>query len=195
VSRLAIVKERYGQRRPSGYRRRVLVLALALALLGAVAETAVGSVAPTREPSTGVATARVKVFFPRGNGGSCKRVFAVSRTVQAPAVLRGAMTALLRGPTVAERRKGYGGWFSARTAGKLRSVTLLDGVAHIDFRDFRRIIPGASSSCGSALLLAQLNRTALQFPTVHRALYSFNGSRTAFYEWLQLAPPNRRLGR
>lgn len=170
-------------------RRLLLALLLTLALLGTTAVPAVAGIAPWREPASDLATARVEVFFPRGQGGSCRRVFPVRRTVQAPAVLTGAMTALLRGPTAAERRKGYGGWFSRRTASKLRSVNLVGGVAYIDFRDFRRIIPGASSSCGSALLLAQLNRTALQFPTVHRAVYSFNGSRTAFYEWLQLSPP------
>jgi hypothetical protein len=136
-------------------------------------------------------TASVRVYFPRGEGGPCSRVRSVSRVVRFPAVLRGAMTALLRGPTPAERRKGYGGWFSARTAGMLRSVNLVRGVAYVDFKDFRRIIPGASSSCGSALLLAQLDRTATQFPTVDRAVYSFNGSRSAFYEWLQLSPPRR----
>lgn len=71
----------------------------------------------------------------------------------------------------------------------LRSVRLSQGIAHIDFRDFRRVIPGASSPCGRASLLAQLDRTATQFPTVRRAIYSFNGSRAAFYEWLQLSPP------
>lgn len=71
----------------------------------------------------------------------------------------------------------------------LRSVRLSQGIASIDFRDFRRVIPNASSSCGGALLLAQLNRTATQFPTVRRAIYSINGSRRTFYEWLQLSPP------
>ena len=63
------------------------------------------------------------------------------------------------------------------------------GVARIDLRDLRRIIPNASTSCGSALLLAQLDRTARQFPTVRRAIYSFDGSVSAFYEWLQLSAP------
>jgi hypothetical protein len=71
----------------------------------------------------------------------------------------------------------------------LRSARVSAGVAYVDFRDFSRVIPNASSSCGSALLLAQLNRTAVQFPTVQRAVYSFNGSRSAFYEWLQRAAP------
>ncbi len=136
------------------------------------------------------ATTRVQVFFPRGDPGSrCDSVHAVSRTVRTPAVLKGAIESLLEGPTAAERRHGYGGWFSARTAGMLRSVRLSRGVAYVDFGDFRRAIPNASSSCGSALLIAQLDRTATQFSTVHRAIYSLKGSRRAFYEWLQLSPP------
>jgi hypothetical protein len=113
----------------------------------------------------------------------------LERRVQAPAVLAGALRALLRGPTAAERRAGYGGWFSARTAGMLRSVSITRGVARIDFADFSRRIPNASSSCGSALLLAQLDRTAMQFPTVRRTVYSFAGDVEAFYAWLQLSPP------
>jgi hypothetical protein len=71
----------------------------------------------------------------------------------------------------------------------LRSVRIAHGTAYVDFRNFSRLLPGASSSCGSASLLAQLDRTATQFPTVSRAIYSFNGNRRAFYEWLQLSPP------
>ena len=39
------------------------------------------------------------------------------------------------------------------------------------------------------MLLAQLDRTAMQFPIVGRVIYSFNGTRRAFYEWLQRAEP------
>lgn len=106
-------------------------------------------------------------------------------------MLAGAMRALLAGPTTAERRRGYRGWFSAKTAGYLRSVRLRSAVAYVDFRNVSRVIPNASSSCGSALLLAQLNRTALQFRAVRRAVYSFNGSTKAFYEWLQRGVPSR----
>jgi hypothetical protein len=133
---------------------------------------------------------RVAIYAPRGNPGpNCARVFPLARRVQKPAVLTGAMRALLRGPTAAERQRGYGGWFSAKTAGMLRSARVSNGVAHVDFRSFSRMIPNASSSCGSALLLAQLDRTAKQFPTVRRTVYSFDGSARAFYEWLQRSPP------
>ncbi len=143
--------------------------------------------ATAERPSAGV---RVAIFASRGDPGrNCTRVFPLSRTVRTPAVLSGAMRALLRGPTAAERGRGYGGWFSQKTAGMLRSARIANGVAHVDFRNFSRVIPNASSACGSALLLAQLNRTAKQFPSVRRAVYSFDGSARAFYEWLQRSPP------
>lgn len=164
------------------------VAALLVALAVAASAAAAPSAAAAR--GSGGSTVRVLVFFARGDPGPrCDRVRPVPRTVRAPAVLRGALSALLRGPTAAERRLGYGGWFSARTAGMLRSVALARGTARVDFRDFRRIVSSASSACGSALLLAQLDRTATQFPTVRRAVYAFGGSTRAFYEWLQRSPP------
>jgi Sporulation and spore germination len=157
--------------------------------LGVVAAAAVAVLAPAPGPASPEGTTSVRIYLPRGGPGlDCDRVYGVRRTVVAPAVLKGALQALLRGPTATERGRGYGGWFSAKTAGMLRGVRLSGGVARVDFRDFRRVIPGASSSCGSALLLAQLDRTATQFPAVHRAVYSFDGSRRAFYEWLQRSP-------
>jgi spore germination protein GerM len=153
-----------------------------------------GTVAGASSPSAAPAgRAAVNVYAPRGAlGTSCARVQPLRRTVATPAVLTGALRALLAGPTAAERRAGYGGWFSAKTAGALRSVRISRRVAYIDFRDFSRLIPNASTSCGSALLLAQLDRTATQFPTVSRAVYSFGGSRRAFYEWLQRSAPPAR---
>jgi hypothetical protein len=135
----------------------------------------------------------VKVFAPRAPASTtCERVYPLRRTVAPPAVLTGALHALLASPTAAERRHGYGGWFSARTAHSLRSVRVTRDVAYVDLRDLRRVIPNASSSCGSALLLAQLERTLTQFPRVRRAVYSIDGNRRAFYEWLQLEPPSVR---
>ena len=164
-------------------RHRLLAVVLAVVFL-------VAAVGADAAPGRSARTVNVKIFAPRGDpGANCARVFALGRKVQAPAVLGGALKALLRGPTASERARGYGGWFSAKTAGMLRRVRVAHGVAYVDFRNFSRVIPSASSSCGSALLLAQLGRTATQFPTVRRAIYSFDGSRRAFYEWLQRSPP------
>jgi hypothetical protein len=69
-------------------------------------------------------------------------------------------------------------------------VRSVEGTAYVDLDGLRRVIPGASSSCGSASLLSELNRTTKQFPTVDRAVYSLEGSVNAFYSWLQMEPPS-----
>jgi hypothetical protein len=68
-------------------------------------------------------------------------------------------------------------------------VRVTGGTALADFRDFRRLLPNATSSYGSTALLAELDATLKQFPTVQRTLYAFNGNVPAFYEWLQLEAP------
>lgn len=134
-------------------------------------------------------TLSVNVYFGLIGKASCDAVFPVVRAVQPPQVLAGAITALLAGPTAAEQAAGSTSFFSAQTAGMLNWAHVSDGVARIDFADFSRIIPNASSSCGSSALLASLDTTAEQFASVNSAVYSFNGSVPAFYQWLQLAPP------
>jgi len=133
----------------------------------------------------------VEVFFANtGLGDPCGGVFPVSRTVAAAAPLQPTLEALLAGPSAAEQALGYEGWFSAETEGLLRDVRVESGVAHVDFAtQLRLVIPNASTSCGSAGLLAQLDRTVTQFPTVDEARFSLGGDETAFYEWLQLVPP------
>jgi hypothetical protein len=133
----------------------------------------------------------VNVYFANVNlGDPCGQVFPVQRRVQPPAVASGALTELLRGPTAAERAQGYSSFFSDATANYLNSVHITDGLAHADFRDFSAIIPNASTSCGSADLLAQLDSTLRQFPTVDATRYSFNGDQAAFYSFLQRTVPN-----
>jgi spore germination protein GerM len=131
----------------------------------------------------------VSIYAPRGSSIDCARVLPLRRLAGGRTPLKSAMQALLAGPTKAERARGYRGWFSTKTAGHLTSVRISNGVAFIDFRSFARDIPNASTSCGSALLMAQLDRTAKQFPTVKRTMYSFGGSPRAFYEWLQRDVP------
>lgn len=161
----------------------------AIAVLVATA-AAFGAAGPAPAATQGPAgTHAISIYAPRGTSVNCARVLPLKRVVASPALLKGAMRALLAGPTRAERARGYGGWFSVKTAGHLQSVRVSHGIAFVDFRTFARDIPNASSSCGSALLLAQLDRTARQFPTVKRAVYSFDGSRHAFYAWLQREVP------
>ena len=142
------------------------------------------------EEAPPAATARVEVYFTNLDMGADHEVFAVERTVTAPEVLHGALEELLAGPTEAEQEQGYWSWFSAETAGLLDSVRIEDGVAFVHFdTSLPQVIPNASTSAGSAALLAALDATATQFPTVDEAIYSLEGDVDAFYEWLQLMPP------
>ncbi|GAA0808159.1 Gmad2 immunoglobulin-like domain-containing protein [Spirilliplanes yamanashiensis] len=148
------------------------------------------TVMPSVPPSPGPATMTVTIFFHRGQDADPAVVVPVRRTVPRTArIATAALRELLSGPTAAERQRGHWSHFSAATAGMLRSVRVSGGVARADFRDFRRIIPNASASAGSAALLAELDHTLRQFSTVRATVYSFNGDVRLFYEWLQMEPP------
>jgi hypothetical protein len=169
----------------------VVVLGLAGCGRGDVREapTPTGPEATTPQPSE-AATVQVDVFLTNDRlGDPCSEVFAVSRRVAVDDPITGAMEALLAGPMQAEEARGFDGWFSDRTAGMLLSVRVGGGVARVDFNDLASVIPSASSSCGSAALLAQLDTTLLQFPEVEATRYSINGDVDAFYEWLQRGAP------
>ena len=147
------------------------------------------SSASTTTTATQTETAIEVFLLPADPGNDCTDVVAAPRVATDAGVLRSALTQLLAGPTEAETEAGLRSWFSADTAGMLNSVAISQRVARIDFDNFASLMPNASSSCGSASLLAQLDATVLQFDTVDSALYSFEGSPAAFYEWLQLRVP------
>lgn len=125
---------------------------------------------------------QVTIHFSRGDS-----TVAVSRRVHTDSAgLEGALRALLRGPAAGERDAGMDSWFSAATAGSLRSATVdADGRAVVDFTDLRAIIPNASTSAGSAMLLRELNATVFEHPVVQSVEYRIEGSCDLFGEWLQ----------
>lgn len=104
---------------------------------------------------------------------------------ESPQALRAALDALVAGPNSVEREASLGSWFSARTKGMVRSVTINDGHAVVDFDDLRPVIPNASTSAGSDRLLSQLDATVFQFRTVETVEYRIEGSCEDFSEWLQ----------
>jgi hypothetical protein len=111
------------------------------------------------------------------------------RRVDPDSTLEERMTAALRGlvagPTETERQAGLTSWFSGATAGTLLSVEVEGGLATIDFADFSAVIPNASTSAGSRMLLSELNTTMFQFLEVDGFLYRFDGDCDAFWNWLQ----------
>jgi hypothetical protein len=124
----------------------------------------------------------VEVFFSRG-----ETVTGVMRAVPPGGrALESALHHLLRGPTEAERAAGLHSWFSSETAGALRSVAVdEEGHATVDFADLRTLIPNASASAGSAMLLRELNATVFGIAAVRSVEYRMEGSCDGFGEWLQ----------
>jgi spore germination protein GerM len=140
--------------------------------------------APT-DPPTSNAPAEgtlLTIYFSRGES-----VVAVSRHAPAGgASLDAALRQLLGGPSESERAAGIHSWFSDTTAGALRSAAVDQaGRAVVDFADLRELIPNASTSAGSALLLGELNATVFELPSVRTVEYRIEGSCQAFWEWLQ----------
>ena len=126
----------------------------------------------------------VAVFYSCGLDGAAVPTYRLY--LKSAALLRVTLDELLAGPTAAERAAGLSSWFSASTAGYVRQVTLDAGRATVDFGDLRSVIPNASTSAGSRLLLSQLDATVFQFPTVTSVIYRIDGSCQTFGEWLQL---------
>ncbi len=141
---------------------------------------------PPPDPDPPASTG-VKVFFSTGDGTDCSEVtgyFRDSSGVIAP--IGFALDELVAGPTAAEEAQGASSWFSSDTAGSIRSINLRsDGLLLVDFDDIRSTIPGASSSCGSAALLANLTATVFRFPAVERVQFQIKGHCDLFYNWLQ----------
>ena len=113
---------------------------------------------------------------------------------QTSAALRSALDQLVAGPTAIEANAGLTSWFSPATAFMIDSVSIRAGHAVVDFRDLREVIPNASTSAGSRLLLSQLDATVFQFASVHSVEYRLEGDCAAFNEWLQFGgcEPRRR---
>jgi spore germination protein GerM len=133
----------------------------------------------SRPPDAATADS-LTIYFSRNED-----VVAVRRP-GADATLESAMRSLLRGPTASERAEGIHSWFSDTTAGALRSVVIdADGRAIVDFEDLSGLIPNASSSAGSAMLLRELNATVFRAPDVQSVEYRMMGSCDRFWEWLQ----------
>lgn len=176
-------------------RTRLLVLVVML-VGGACAPGEEPQASPAPSPTeaasspspTDVGAQSVEIYLHSGNDQDCAEVVAVEREVE-EASLVSVMEQLLAGPTEEEESEGLGGWFSQDTEGMLISAEIDGDVARADFDDFRDVIPNASTSCGSAMLLAQLDSTAGQFD-VSDTLYSIEGEPQTFYEWLQLDTPD-----
>jgi spore germination protein GerM len=148
--------------------------------------------APDDDAAADPTSHEFQVFFTNLERGAEGEVYPVERTTTDDDLPTAAVRELLAGPTPEELEQGYSSWFSPDTTGMLRSVRVEDQAAHVDFDGaLATTIPGASTSAGSLVLLAELDATTRQFPDITDSIYSLDGDVEAFYEWLQLGPPDR----
>lgn len=153
-----------------------------------VTSTTVPATTSTTAPPTSTTTPSltdVKVYLLRG-----ERLAIAHRLVAGPAVLRGALTELLAGPTDAERADGL---LSAVPVGtELLDVNLADGLATVDLSsDFE----SGGGSLSMMTRIAQVVFTATQFDNADRALFWLDGRPIEFLggEGIVLDQPQARM--
>ena len=93
---------------------------------------------------------------------------------------------LLKGPTDAEKGKGLTSWFSPATTGAASDVVWDGEFFTVVFQGLNTLIPNASTSAGSQMLLSQLNSTMFQFDFVQSVNYTLEGNCDDFWQWLQM---------
>jgi hypothetical protein len=164
-------------------------LAFALAL-----QAGCGEVDPVPEPTPTPAEVTSLRIDVRLTFHRAEEPVHVARSVEIPVegpaaapelLLAAALRALLRGPTAEEREAGIHSFFSEESADLLRSLSIEEGRAVVDFHDFRPLLPNASSSAGSFAFLAELNGTVFANSRVDEVEYRLAGSCEAFWNFLQ----------
>ncbi|MBI4948317.1 GerMN domain-containing protein [Candidatus Berkelbacteria bacterium] len=132
-------------------------------------------------------TTTVKIYFSKTGDTDCSKVYAINRTIPKTTMIgTAALNQLFKGPTDTEKTNGYTSLFSSKTANILNSLQVTNGVAYVNLKDIRTLIPSASSSCGSAQFIAEVESTLEQFNTVKKVVNAIDSDVEKFYEWVQI---------
>lgn len=124
---------------------------------------------------------------PMDDNTSCDKVYAVGRTtLKTKAVAQATMKELLKGPSQGEKDQKFSSFFSDATKDALLSLIIKNETAYVNLADLRKIIPNASTSCGSSQLMSQIETTLKQFPTINKVIVAFDGDPQTFYDWIQV---------
>ena len=126
----------------------------------------------------------VKVYFVRG-----ERLAIAHRQVPGPAILRGALTQLLEGPTAAERAAGYATTIPDGTS--LLDLNLAGGIATVDLSD------QYDDGGGSLMMMARVAQvvfTATQFDNSDQVVFWMDGEPIDYLggEGIELDDPQSR---
>jgi spore germination protein GerM len=114
----------------------------------------------------------VKVYFYHDPGEHID-LAPVTRSVNAVAPARPAIEALLKGPTAAERRRGFDSLASASDF-RIGSLKISGGTARINFVSSRRW-RGWPGDLAPVRFKTAVELTLKQFPSVRRVIVSLNG--------------------
>lgn len=119
-----------------------------------------------------VARKEVKVYLYH-DPGEYIDLAPVTRWVSEAAPARPAIEALLKGPTAAERRRGFESIVSANTF-RIGSLKITGGIARINFISHRRWA-GWGGDLAPVRFKTAVELTLKQFPTVRTVIVSLNG--------------------
>jgi len=158
----------------------------ALNITSSMMET-LGPLPDPETPAPGMVS--VWVFFAMAGDDNMTPVPAARSVVQTDShteLIRLTLEELLKGPTDAEKAAGMNSWFSAGTAHALSGVLENNNEYTVLFSGLNTLIPNASTSAGSQMLISQLNSTMFQFGFVGSVIYTLEGDCGAFWEWLQM---------
>lgn len=137
-------------------------------------------------------TMTIKVYFGDSNNNpnieDCSKVKAVYRKVpKTKAVARAALNELFKGPTKEEKEAGLFSWFSSDSKHILKNITIKNGNAYVDFDKWiTENMGNATTSCGGANFISEIETTLKQFPTVKKVFYAIEKNPLEFYEWMQI---------
>lgn len=147
-------------------KRILMTIVLALVTLAS------GSALPTAQAQ---GKKEVRVYLYRENAESSTNIFGlvpVKRMVSATTPARGALEALLAGPTAAEEAQGYVTLYVKEFA--IGRLSIKGGTANVNFVA-SRTWPGWAGDMSPGRFREAVTRTLKQFPTVKRVVVSVNG--------------------
>ena len=122
------------------------------------------------------------------NLGDCRKVFPVTRKIpKTTATAKAALEELFKGATKDEEAKGYSGFLPSETNGILKSITVKNSAAYVNFHKVvMEQMGNATTSCGGGQYWGMFEETPTQFPTIKKVFYAVEGNTNEFYEWVQV---------
>ncbi len=123
----------------------------------------------------------VKVYFAKmGDDSDCGIVYSTERSIDdKSAAFRGALGALLQGPTAEEKALGY---VTSIPAGVILKSAVADASGTITADFTKTLERGVTGACRVSRIRSQIEATLRQFPEVHDVVISVNGKPSAMLQ-------------